>query len=147
MAGGRPTKYTKEIAEAIVKSIQNGDSVVKACEKVGVCNGSFADWKHAHEWLAIAYSAACKERGHYYAEQIMDLADEPPQTFFDKNGSERIDPGHVQWMRNRVDARKWVACKMLPKIYGDKIEHSGQISFTPVAFELPSPKQPQKPKK
>ena len=58
----------------------------------------------------------------------------------------------VQAARLRVDARKWVASKLLPRVYGEKIEHSGpegvpltptqaptivQISVLPHGFDRP----------
>jgi hypothetical protein len=32
---------------------------------------------------------------------------------------------YVQWQKNRVDARKWVAAKLKPKKYSDRIAHVG----------------------
>ena len=32
---------------------------------------------------------------------------------------------HIQRSRLRVDARKWIAAKLLPKRYGDKLQHTG----------------------
>jgi hypothetical protein len=34
----------------------------------------------------------------------------------------------VQKQRLQVDSRKWLLSKMLPKVYGDKIELSGDAS-------------------
>jgi hypothetical protein len=38
------------------------------------------------------------------------------------------DNALVQKQRLQVDSRKWLLSKMLPKIYGDKIELSGDAS-------------------
>ncbi len=36
-----------------------------------------------------------------------------------------VDHEHIQRSRLRVDARKWIAAKLLPKRYGDKLQHTG----------------------
>jgi hypothetical protein len=40
----------------------------------------------------------------------------------------------IQRNKLRVDARKWVVCKLLPKVYGDKIqaEVSGELGIRTV---------------
>ena len=40
------------------------------------------------------------------------------------------DHEHIQRARLRVDTRKWMLSKMLPKLYGDKLDvaHSGAVS-------------------
>ena len=46
----------------------------------------------------------------------------------DKNGELiRIEmhSAYIQWQKNRIDARKWVAAKLKPRKYGDKVQLSG----------------------
>jgi hypothetical protein len=31
----------------------------------------------------------------------------------------------VQWQKNRVDARKWVASKLKPRSYGERVQVAG----------------------
>lgn len=54
--------------------------------------------------LSQQYAQARLEQANYYADQIVEITD-----------TER-DPNRA---RVRVDARKWIASKMLPKVYGD----------------------------
>src|SRR5688572_9232829 len=51
-----------------------------------------------------------------------------PISYTDENGNERTDNEVVARSRLRVDARKWLAGKMAPKKYGDKLmaEHTGK---------------------
>jgi hypothetical protein len=58
-------------------------------------------------------------------DEILNIADEEPDYIIDANGMRRIDPASVNRIRARVDARKWVASKLRPKRYGDKIEVNG----------------------
>ena len=45
-----------------------------------------------------------------------------------------LDAEHVQRSRLRIDTRKWMAGKLAPKKYGEKIEYelSGQIGLRPI---------------
>ena len=36
------------------------------------------------------------------------------------------DNEHMQRSRLRVDTRKWLLAKVLPKVYGDKLQHTGE---------------------
>jgi hypothetical protein len=57
------------------------------------------------------------------AEEILEIADDGTNdTYKDDNGNERTDQEVIGRSRLRVDARKWLLAKMLPKKYGDKIQ-------------------------
>lgn len=67
-----------------------------------------------HRWLAEdrsgfceQYARACQQRAEYWVEEIIEIADSD-----DDPNSRRV----------RVDARKWIACKLLPRKYGDKLD-------------------------
>ena len=56
------------------------------------------------------------------ADEIVAIADEQ-KVAYDKNGNP-FDPD-VQRDRLRVDSRKWIASKLKPKKYGEKLELAG----------------------
>jgi terminase small subunit-like protein len=60
-------------------------------------------------------------------DEIVELAD-GDYTVTDESGRVRVDPGAVAQARLQVDTRKWLASKILPKIYGDRLvtEHVGK---------------------
>ena len=39
---------------------------------------------------------------------------------FDDQGNKRYDSGSIAHKRLRMDGRKWLAAKYLPKVYGDR---------------------------
>jgi hypothetical protein len=56
----------------------------------------------------------------------VDIADDGKNdTYVDENGKQFVDNDVIQRSRLRVDARKWVVSKLLPKKYG---ERSGDIN-------------------
>jgi hypothetical protein len=66
------------------------------------------------------YEKAIENRADRLAEEILELADEPmPEGLEGPMAS-----AWVQQKRMQVDARKWVASKLKPKMYGDRIDVS-----------------------
>jgi hypothetical protein len=43
----------------------------------------------------------------------------------DERGGWELNGEHIQRSRVRIDTRKWLLSKMLPKVYGDKSEVAG----------------------
>lgn len=64
------------------------------------------------------YEKAIESRADRLAEEILELADqEMPDGLEGPMAS-----AWVQQKRMQVDARKWVASKLKPKVYGDRID-------------------------
>ena len=64
------------------------------------------------------YEKAIESRADRLAEEILELADEQMP-----DGLEGpLASAWVQQKRMQVDARKWVASKLKPKVYGDRID-------------------------
>jgi hypothetical protein len=85
--------------------------------------------------IAAAYDDALARRSERYAEEIVAITDEKPpleQTQF----GQKHDSGYVAWQKNRVDARKWVASRLLPKKYGDRTVIAGDAD-NPIAIDDP----------
>ena len=82
------------------------------------------------EGFSTHYTKAREIGYHVMADELMDIADDGRNDWMERRGSE--DAGwvsngeHIQRSRLRVDTRKWMLSKMLPKLYGDKIEVSGK---------------------
>jgi len=68
--------------------------------------------------LRARYQEAVEDRADRLAEELLELADsEIPQ---DLDGAGKS--AWVQQLRLKVDARKWIACKLKPRQYGDRID-------------------------
>lgn len=91
---------------------------------------TFFKWLAANEGFAKQYARAREEQAEFFADEIKDIADEQPPTIRDREGEAvgvRMDSAFVAWQRLRIDSRKWVASKLKPKTYGEKMvqEHTG----------------------
>lgn len=116
-----------EQAQSIIQDLSQGLSLRKACVKAGV--------KHPTDILELCerdtefdqqYARARILGYKLLADEILEISDEVSADFT----GEKPDPEMVARSRLRVDSRKWMLSKMLPKIYGDKLDlnHSGYIA-------------------
>lgn len=71
----------------------------------------------ADEELRKAYDIACEVKAAVIAEKAMALADEPPATYETAFG-ERVDTGHVAWVKGRLDMARWYASVLDRRRFG-----------------------------
>ncbi|MCL4715483.1 MAG: hypothetical protein KJZ75_11280 [Hyphomonadaceae bacterium] len=127
---GRPLTYTREKADAVLALMidgQNPLAMKEACRALDIASGTFCGWVVEDiDGLADRYARAQKIRGQILADEIVAIADDASQDVtVGEDGKARVDHDHIQRSKLRVDTRKWVLAKVLPKIYGDKIQHTG----------------------
>jgi hypothetical protein len=70
------------------------------------------------------YTRAREIQAETQFDELIDIVDQPPELSYvtDKNGElveVKFDSSYVQWMKLRVDTRKWTAARMAPKKYGE----------------------------
>ena len=123
-------KYDRHAITAMVcAQIAQGKSlrsILDADDKLPTVR-SFLDWMGADGELAIQYAHARQTQYELLADEIVAISDENYTT--DEHGvKERLSSEAIQRNRLRVDTRKWMLSKMLPKVYGDKLqtEHTGK---------------------
>ncbi|MFM7396335.1 MAG: hypothetical protein ACKO42_04380 [Gammaproteobacteria bacterium] len=68
--------------------------------------------------LRARYTEACEDRADRLAEELMELADSPIPLGLDGPGKS----AWVQKLRLQVDTRKWIACKLKPRQYGERVD-------------------------
>ena len=92
-------------------------------------------WLNKYPEFSNMYAKAKEDAADTLAEEIQDIADSMPMETTDKEGNTKFDPGYIQWMRLRVDARKWVAAKLKPRKYGDRVAVAGDAD-NPLKTEI-----------
>lgn len=128
---GRPSLYSEELADEICNRLAEGNTLTSICKLDGMPHiATVMRWALDEEHpFCEKYASARERQADTMAQQIVDIADEI---------------GDPQALRLRVDARKWLASKMAPKRYGEKIEHTGpngkplQLSAPPVLILAPA---------
>lgn len=107
------------------------------CKLHGFSYTGMLEFIHADSSRSEMYARARQERADLLADEIVEIADEECTTVkASKHGSSDDGEGETEVVfdavavaRNklRVDARKWVASKLKPRVYGDKLELSGEV--------------------
>lgn len=129
--GGRHTEYTPTLGEAIADAVSEGLSMPKVAKRFDLSSRTLFHWIRVHDAFARLYAQARKDAAYLLAEETIDIADDSKNdyTLDEETGKYIFNGEHVQRARLRWDARRWLASKYLPKVFGDKIdvEHSGSI--------------------
>lgn len=122
---GRPSKYTKELGVEICKALAYSiHGIRRICRE----NEHFPhydtiqDWRDSKQDFSDFYEAAKLKQALRFAEDIVEIADELVDPFIITDKGTIPNPHAVAHARLRMDARKWIACKLLPKVYGDKMQ-------------------------
>lgn len=130
---GRPSDYTDEMADAICERLCEGESLRSICRDEEMPSMSMVlRYVDRHSHFRDQYTRAMAVRAEKMAEEILDIADNGANdTYLDDDGNKRTDHDVIARSRLRVDSRKWLASKLLPKKYGEKVtqdvNHSGSI--------------------
>lgn len=88
-------------------------------------------WLSLNKQFSEQYARAREAQADVLFDEILNIADDGlNDTYTDEDGNVRTNQDVIARSRLRVDARKWMAGKLRPKVYGDKIqtEHSGGLT-------------------
>lgn len=126
---GRPSIYNQELADRICSEIIEGYSLRTVCKPDEMpCVASVLKWLREKPDFLLQYEKAKEEQADALAEEMLDIADDGSNDWMTKTGKDgesigwMVNGEHVQRSRLRLDTRKWIASKLKPKKYGDKIQ-------------------------
>ena len=135
----RPSEYSHAVADAICEELANGRSLRAICVDDGMPSKSTVfRWLAANMEFRDQYARAREAQADALADEILDIADDGGNdTYTDDDGRERVNVDVIARSRLRVDARKWIAAKLKPRVYGDKIaaELSG-VDGRPIEYTM-----------
>lgn len=135
MPVGRPSDYNEEIAAEICARLADGNSLRSICRDDHMPDkGTVFRWLAAHEAFRDQYTCAREAQADTLFDEMLDIADDAGKDVVDG----AVDQEHIQRTRLRIETRKWMAGKLRPKKYGDKVEHehSGNLNHTVTKIEL-----------
>ena len=113
------------------------------------CVATIFNWLRAYPEFLEQYTIAKEEQADALAEEMLDIADDGTNDWMERTGKDGekytvVNSEHVQRSRLRIETRKWIAAKLKPKKYGDKVnvEATGKdgapLNAAPVHVYLPS---------
>lgn len=111
MPGGRPTTYSAEITTTLCERIAGGESLRRILTEAGMpAISTVMLWLQQHPEFLEQYRHAREAQAETLADEIRDISDEAH------------DRDSAAAAKVRVDARKWIASRLLPKVYGDRMQ-------------------------
>ena len=128
---GRPTGYSIELASLICELIADGNPLRRITRMDGMPRSSTVYlWLQQHEDFSDMYTRAREDSADALADEILDIADENPETIavYDKEGmlvEVKVDSALIAWQKNRMEARKWIAAKLKPRKYSERMAVAG----------------------
>lgn len=135
MPGGRPTLYSDNLSDKICSLLSEGQSLRAVCREEGMpCAATVFSWLRTIPEFLEQYEKAKQESADAMVDEILDIADNANNDWMEISGDSegyKQNGEAIQRSRLRVDTRKWIASKLKPKKYGDKLEtvHSGSIGL------------------
>ena len=129
---GRPSKYTKQIAESICEQLSEGIPLREICRQDGMpAWRTIYDWMRQDEALSTAIAHARDLGYDSLAEECLDIADDANNDWMertDKDGRSLgwvVNGEHVQRSKLRIETRLKLLAKFNPKKYGESVTHKG----------------------
>jgi len=122
---GRPSIYTDELVHEICVRLGLGESLRKICSDEHMPHiATVMMWLTKKPEFLEQYTRAREIQAETQFDELIEIADQPPELnhVVDKNGElveVKFDSAYVQWMKLRIDTRKWTAARMAPKKYAE----------------------------
>lgn len=136
---GRPTAYNDDVADRICNGLADARSLRSIC-----CDQDMPSQSTVFRWLGddryIAfreqYARAREAQADAIFDEMLDIADDGTNDWMERkreDGStdEVVNHEHISRSKLRIEARKWMAAKLRPKVYGDKLDvaHTGAVAI------------------
>lgn len=138
-SAGRPLEFDQTTADMICERLADGESLREICldDKMPARSTVFK-WLSRVQVFADQYACAREAQADAIFDDILEIADDGRNDWMERKDSEDANLG---WRENgealrrsalRVDARKWMAGKLRPKKYSDKMIIGGDSSMDPI---------------
>lgn len=136
MPAGRPSTYSDELTSRICARLAEGESLRAICsdEDMPAMSSVFL-WLGKHPEFSERYARAREAQADALFEDILEIADDARNDWMERKGEGdagwQANGEHLHRSRLRIDARKWMAGKLRPKVYGEKLDlnHGGNLNL------------------
>lgn len=133
----RPSSYSVKVADVICERLAEGRSLNSICQAEDMPHkATVFRWLSSHDEFRDQYARAREAQADVLFDEILDIANTPiegTKTKLDKDGEVvEVSKGDmIEHRRLQIDARKWMAGKLRPKVYGDKldVDLTGALDF------------------
>ncbi|WP_131795487.1 hypothetical protein [Fluoribacter gormanii] len=123
---GRPTRYSAAMGEEICDAIASSSKGTKRlCEDNShwPCQDTLFTWLKKYPEFSEQYAQAKIYQIELLVDEILEISDDASQDqYVNELGVLVPNPPAINRARLKVDTRKWLASKLVPKVYGNKID-------------------------
>lgn len=125
--GRPPEKPDPVIVDEIIDWIEDGQTLRDYCRIPGK-----PSWKTVYRWMEkdeefLTRFMRARDAGEdAIAQDTLKLIDQTPDRIVSESGVSKIDPGWVQYQRNRVDQRMKLLAVWNPRKYGAKVDMTSE---------------------
>ncbi len=119
-------------ADLVLQRLAEGLSLRKAAAEAGITARAVLNWVDDDKDGFGTQYAQARARGYQLlADEIIEIADDSSGDVIETERGPVANAEFAARSRLRVDTRKWMLSKMLPKVYGDKLDHnvSGSVDM------------------
>lgn len=135
---GRPTDYNEEIANEICEAVATSSlGLTKLCEinPHFPARDTIYRWRWRYPMFSDKFNEAKKCQAELGAEEMLEIADDAINDYMEnvddnKKVGYTFKGENVQRSKLRVETRKWIASKLLPKAYGTNMQEQVNESVT-----------------
>ena len=140
-----PKRDPRSFIEEICTRVSDGETLNEVCADLkdygGPSHSAFRRWVMADDELAKQYARAKELQADYLVEEMVEIADDGSNDYM------TIVKGDMEYnvedrevtsrSKLRVDTRKWIAAKLAPKKYSDKMDvtSGGEKLTAPIIIE------------
>jgi hypothetical protein len=133
---GRPpvsADYTQELGEEICLKLSTSDKgLQRLCKSYPhwPCHQTIYEWRIKIPSFGDMYRKAKRDQVELLVDQMLDISDDTTNdNIVNDNGKLVCNNEHVNRSRLRIDTRKWVAARLEPRIYGDRIQNETTLTL------------------
>jgi len=128
---GRPSLYTDELAQEICDKIASNSKGIKR-----LCNENshwpnkttIFTWLKNNSTFSDQYARAKKCQIETFVDEIIDIADDSSQDqVMNEQGNTVCNSEFIARSRLRIDTRKWLASKLVPRVYGKTMDETQEL--------------------
>jgi len=115
---GRPTKFNQETCDKILDLISTTNrGLASICKELNITCSTVFKWITDNKEFSDNYARAREAQADFLADEILEISEHTKE---DQTPFTGINV--IQRDKLRIDTRKWIASKLKPKKYGDKLD-------------------------
>jgi Bacteriophage Sf6, terminase small subunit-like len=120
----RPSRFSMKTREVLLLRLEAGETLRQVCRSRTMPSEAMVrKWtREDPDGFGAQYTQARLLGYQTLADELLEIADDGRNDWLEREGVPVINGEAIARSRLRVDTRKWLLAKALPKIYGDRLE-------------------------